>query len=135
MEPDLERLRDDLLGARHLVLVAPMWWGGLPARAKGLLDRLLLPGLAFDPRRRRLGLPEPLLAGRSARLILTSDTPGWAFRLVYGQALRRQMARQVLGYVGIRPMAFTHLSPVLDSPPERRATWLAQCRALGLKAA
>lgn len=134
-EPDLAAFLADLRAADHLVLVAPMWWGGLPARAKGLFDRAFLPGIAFDPRHRRHGLPQPLLAGRSARLILTSDTPGWAFRLLYGQALRRQLARQVLGFAGIAPMAMTHLSPVERSTPAIRAAWLARVAALGARAA
>lgn len=131
LEPDLARFMDDLAWAQHLVMVAPMWWGGLPAKAKGLIDRAYLPGLAFDPEVRRYGLPRPLLAGRSARLILTSDTPAVVFRWMYGQPLRRMIGRQVLGFVGIRPMAFTHLSPVEGSTPARRDGWRAQMQALG----
>lgn len=135
LEPDLDRFRADLLAARHIVLVAPMWWGGLPARAKGLFDRVLLPGFAFDPRERRFGLPKPLLTGRTARLVLTSDSPGWYFRLVHRAALRRQVEGQILRFCGIRPSGFTHFSPVLSSTPERRAAWADQMRALGRQAA
>lgn len=130
-EPDLATVMTDLIWCEHLVMIAPMWWGGLPAKAKGLIDRAFLPGLAYDPDRPVHGLPGPLLAGRSARLVLTSNTPGWAFRWVFGQPLRRMMARQVLAFVGIRPMAFTHLSPVESSTADRRARWLDQMRALG----
>jgi putative NADPH-quinone reductase len=135
LEPDLTRFQADLLAASHIVLVAPMWWGGLPARAKGLFDRVLLPGFAFDPRQRRMGLPKPLLTGRSARLVLTSDSPGWYFRLAHGAALRRQVEGQILRFCGIRPAGFTHFSPVQHSTPERRAAWLDQMRALGRQAA
>ena len=135
LEPDLERFAADLLAARHIVLKAPMWWGGLPARAKGLLDRVLTPGFAFDPRQRRFGLPKPLLTGRTARLVLTSDTPGWYFALAYRSALRRQVEGQILRFCGIRPTGFTHLSPVQGSSPEQRASWLEAMRALGRQAA
>jgi putative NADPH-quinone reductase len=131
LEPDLEAFRDALTWAEHVVLITPMWWGGLPAKAKGLFDRTLLPGFAFDPRQRRNGLPKPLLAGRTGRLILTSDTPGWAFWLIYGRALKRQVQRQILAYVGIRPQGFTHFSPVEHSTDQIRARWLSQTRALG----
>jgi NAD(P)H dehydrogenase (quinone) len=131
LEPDLVTFRENLTWAEHIVLVCPMWWGGLPAKTKGLFDRTLLPGYAFDPRQRRLGLPKPLLAGRTARLILTSDTPGWAFWAMYHRALRHQVQRQILGYVGIRPMAFTHFSPVEHSTDAIRARWLARVKALG----
>lgn len=135
LEPDLQRVMADLEWAEHLLLVAPMWWGGLPARAKGLFDRILLPGTAFDPRRRRHGVPLPLLTGKTARLILTSDTPGWLFRPLYGAALRRQIERQILGFVGIRPMRFTHFSPVEKADDARRSQWLAEARTLGARAA
>jgi putative NADPH-quinone reductase len=130
-EPDVQAFRDSLAWAEHVVLISPMWWGGLPAKAKGLFDRSLVPGFAFDPRQRRMGLPRPLLAGRTGRVILTSDTPGWAFWLIYARALRHQMQRQILAYVGIAPRGFTHFSPVEHSTDQIRARWLAQTRALG----
>ena len=135
LEPDLARFMDDLNWAQHLVMVAPMWWGGLPAKAKGLIDRAFLPGLAFDPEVRRHGLPRPLLAGRTARLIVTSDTPAVVFRWMYGQPLRRMIGRQVLSFVGIRPTAFSHFSPVESSTPATREAWRRQVRALGLAGA
>ncbi len=135
LEPDLVTFRDALTWAEHVVLIAPMWWGGLPAKAKGLFDRTLLPGYAFDPRKRRFGLPRPLLGGRTGRLILTSDTPGWAFALMYRSAAKHQFQRQILSYVGLRPRGFTHFSPVEHSTLTLRARWLAKTEALGRKAA
>ncbi|WP_309667227.1 NAD(P)H-dependent oxidoreductase [Tabrizicola sp.] len=131
LEDDLLQFREDLLWAEHVVLFSPLWWGGLPAKAKGLIDRTFLPGYAFDPRVRKMGLPKPLLAGRSARLVLTADTPGWGFRFLYRSALRHQMQRQILGYTGISPMAFTLCAPVEQSTDAIRARWLAGVRALG----
>ncbi len=134
LEPDLQTFRDALTWAEHVVFITPMWWGGLPAKTKGLFDRILLPGYAFDPRTRNLGLPKPLLAGRTARLIMTSDTPAWAFWAIYRRALRQQIQRQILGYVGIKPMGFSHFSPVEHSTDKIRARWLAQTEALGHRA-
>lgn len=131
LEPDIQAFRENLTWAEHVVLILPMWWGGLPAKTKGLFDRTLLPGYAFDPRQKRMGLPKPLLAGRTGRLILTSDTPGWAFWLMYGRALRNQVQRQILSYVGIKSSGFTHFSPVEHSTDTIRARWLAQTEALG----
>lgn len=135
LEPDLECFMTDLVWAEHLVLSAPMWWGGLPAKAKGLFDRAFLPGRAFDPRQPQfLGLPKPLLTGKTARVFITSDTPEIAFKWVYGSALRKQLSRQILGFVGIKPVRFSHFSPVEHSNRERRHVWLTQAQALGQKA-
>ncbi len=135
LEPDLEAFREDLLWAEHVVLITPMWWGGLPAKAKGLFDRTFLPGFAFDPRQRRMGLPIPLLSGRTAHFMLTSDTPSWAFWLMYGRALKRQVQRQILSFVGLKPVRHTHYSPVEHSTPRIRARWLEDTRLLGARAA
>ena len=50
LEPDLEAFLADLEWADHVVVAAPMWWGSLPAKLKGLFDRALLPGRTFDTR-------------------------------------------------------------------------------------
>lgn len=135
LEPDLEAFRENLVWAEHVVLITPMWWGGLPAKAKGLFDRVLLPGFAFDPRQRRMGVPTPLLSGRTAHFMLTSDTPAWAFWLMYGRALKRQVHRQILAFVGLKPVRHTHYSPVEHSTPEIRARWISATRSLGARAA
>lgn len=44
----VEPLVLDLEWAEALVLVFPTWWSGMPAILKGWLDRVFLPGVAFD---------------------------------------------------------------------------------------
>lgn len=131
LEPDLAGFMQNMAWAEHFVLVTPMWWGGLPARLKGVFDRAFLPGNSFDPRHKTLGLPKPLLKGRSARVIMTSDTPDWALRLLYRRALQVQLKRQVLGFVGFRPVAFTHFSPVEHADERRISGWISRAGALG----
>jgi len=91
LEPVLQDVLDNLRWCEHLVLAAPMWWGALPAKLKGLIDRILLPGSSFDTRNTKMGLPTPMLSGRTARVILTADTPRWFLRLAYGSAMIRNL--------------------------------------------
>ncbi|MGB6188972.1 MAG: NAD(P)H-dependent oxidoreductase, partial [Aeromonas molluscorum] len=70
LEPDLQRLQQSLTAAQHLVIISPVWWGSMPARLKGVLDRTLLPGFAFRYQKGKVH-PERLLAGKTARLLLT----------------------------------------------------------------
>lgn len=136
LEPDLEAVMANMDWAEHVVLLSPMWWGGLPAKLKGLFDRALLPGSAFDTRAKTwLGSPRPLLAGRTARLIMTSDTPHWFFRLVHKAALVRQLRTQIFGFVGISPLHVTHFSAVINSSPKTRAKWSRRVASLGARGA
>ena len=135
LEPALENVFADIEWSDQLVLTTPMWWGGLPARLKGLIDRTFLPGRAFDTRETRGGLPRPMLRGRSARIILTSDTPGFFFRLVYRNALLWQLRRQILGFVGFKPVRITHFSGASHPKPGAVDHWIRRVAELGQSAA
>ncbi|WP_237402726.1 NAD(P)H-dependent oxidoreductase [Rhodovulum sulfidophilum] len=67
LEPDLEAVMANMDWAEHVVLLSPMWWGGLPAKLKGLFDRALLPGSAFDTRAKTLAGIAPAASDRTHR--------------------------------------------------------------------
>lgn len=125
LEPDLEAARDSVLWAEHLVFCFPVWWGGIPAVLKGLLDRLFLPGFAF---RYRPGhaFPEQLLKGRTADLLVTMDTPPWYYRWVYRAPAIHQMKKTTLEFCGIRPVRVLMMGPVLGSGAPVRERWLTR---------
>lgn len=132
LEPDLEGFWTDLTWSNHFVLIHPLWWGGAPAKLKGLFDRVLLPGKAFRYRK-GTPVPEKLLKGRSARVILTSDTPDWYFRLGYGSAWRRQVTAQILDLCGIAPVRFTHIGPMYGIKPDKADRAVAGMDALAIR--
>ncbi|WP_199899459.1 NAD(P)H-dependent oxidoreductase [Sneathiella glossodoripedis] len=83
LEEGLQRFVEDLKWCDHLVIAMPLWWGGIPSKLKGLIDRTLLPGIAFDTRNKSLlGLPAPLLTGKTGSILLTSDTPSCPVRIL-----------------------------------------------------
>ena len=136
LEPELTAFLEDLEWASHVVIATPLWWGGLPAKLKGLFDRVLLPGRAFDTRSTtRLGFPRPMLGGRTARVIVTADTPGWFQRLIYRQALQRQLRAQILGFVGIKPARYQWFAPASEAEGKTVDRWLGQVAELGRAAA
>ncbi|MGU5690922.1 NAD(P)H-dependent oxidoreductase, partial [Aeromonas caviae] len=106
----------------------PVWWGHLPARLKGLLDRTLLPGFAFRYQPGKAH-PEQLLAGKTARLLLTMDSPPWYYRWWQGAPLERTLDKPVLGLCGIRLTHRQHLGPVHTSDEGARQRWLSQAGA------
>ena len=76
LEPDLVAAQASISWAEHLVFVYPLWWGAMPALLKGFIDRVFLPGFAFKFRDGSV-FWDRLLAGRSAHLLVTMDTPPW----------------------------------------------------------
>lgn len=120
----------DIAWCDHWVIVAPLWWGGVPAALKALIDRTLLPGFAFRYRPQGLGW-DKLLTGRSARVMLTMDTPPWVLRWLWGWPIVRQFRTQILGFCGFAPVGVTLFGPVKTSDAAKRAQWLDQAEALG----
>jgi len=130
LEADLQAFQDALSWAEHVALVYPMWWGSMPARMKGLLDRTLLPGFAFkyhkdDP------FWDRLLAGRTARCLVTMDTPRWFLYLMYGAGGHKAMRHQILKFVGIKPLGIHSIGPVRTSSDGKRRAWLKRALAYG----
>lgn len=131
-ERDLHLVWQAMLHADHIVLGFPMWWGAEPALMKGLWDRLLLPAKAFSVPEGAI-LPEPMLAGRSADLVVTMDTPPPLYRFPIGDPLGKRLAWQVLGYCGVQPLRRFYLGPTREGGAERNLPrWRARlARAAG----
>jgi len=134
LEPPLMEAQRQLAWANHLVFVYPVWWGGPPAVLKGFIDRTFLPGFAFKYRENGT-MWDKLFKGKSARLIVTADSPGWWLSLVTGNPAVRLMRGPVLDFCGVAPVRTTVLPQVRRSSPERRAAWLRDVRRLGAEAA
>jgi putative NADPH-quinone reductase len=128
LESDLEEFIKALKWCDHFTLATPMWWGGVPAKLKGLFDRALLPGIAFDSRGG--GLPKPLLTGRSGHVLITSDSPWWYFRFFIHRALYWQLKVQILQFIGIKPLTFRHFVQASHPQPKQVEGWLSECRKL-----
>lgn len=130
LEPDLLAAQADITWADHLVWVYPIWWGAMPALLKGFIDRTFLPGYAFKYRQGS-SLWDKLLAGRSAELLVTMDSPPWYFRWVTRMPGHHQMKKAILQFCGIRPVRVHSFGPVRSASTERLAQWVEKARQLG----
>lgn len=130
LEQDVLEAQRQIHWAEHLVLIYPVWWGGVPAILSGFFDRVLMPGFAFKVHGRRHPSNE-LLRGRTAELLATMDTTPGYFRWVYGAPAHRQVARNVLRFCGIKVKRLTEFAPVRTSTEEQRQRWLHKAEALG----
>ena len=130
LEPDLVHAQESILWADHLVFVYPVWWGVPPALLKGFIDRVFLPGFAFDYEPNK-PLPKKLLSGRSAHLLVTIDSPRWYYRFFIGSPGHKMMKHSVLKFCGIKPVKVTSFNMVRKSSEEKRKRWLQQARSIG----
>jgi NAD(P)H dehydrogenase (quinone) len=132
LEPDLITIQQNILDSNLIVFVYPTWWGTYPALLKGFLDRVFLPKFAFKYRENSL-LWDKLLKGKSARLIVTMDTPAWYYSLIYKSPGHNSLKKGVLEFCGVKPVKVTSFGPVKTSDENKRKKWIYQVAELGRK--
>lgn len=116
--------------AEHVVFVFPLWLGTMPALLKSFLEQALRPGAAFAPAPPG-HFAGTMLSGRSARLIVTMGAPALAYRLLYLSHGVAGMRRNILNFVGIKPVRETLFGMVDAADDAKRASWLTNVRRLG----
>ena len=119
--------------ADHLVIFYPLWLGGMPALLKGFLEQVLRPGFALGKEEGKL--PERLLKGKSARVVITMGMPAFIYRWVFHAHSLKSLQRNILQFCGIHPVKTSLIGLVEDKNPGRRKDWLGKMRKLGVRAA
>lgn len=132
IEPDIVRMQKEIMEADHLVFVYPNWWSTYPAILKGFIDRVFVPGFAFKYRENSV-LVDQLLTGRTARLIVTMDSPRWYYCLFMKNVGHRSMKKGVLEFCGIKPVKITSFHMIKSSNDTKRKNWISEIEALGQK--
>lgn len=129
LEADLAVAQEAISWCDELVIVHPLWWGSAPAKLKGFFDRVLLPGFAFRHVKGK-DFPEKLLAGKTATVLITSDTPGWYLKWVYGNGWVRTLRKQILQYCGFGKVRVRLVGPVHGSSSAARELMISKARKL-----
>ena len=132
LEPDLHMVQDAIRWADHVVVVYPNWWCAMPAKLKGMFDRMWLPGFAFNFNKETKRIDKHL-SGRTGRVIILSGSHSpfsawWNFgdytnEIQYG----------IMEFAGIRTNV-TAFGPTERVDDERRQKWLKETENLGKKA-
>lgn len=121
-------VQERIKSAEHLVILYPLWLGDMPALLKAFLEQTLRPGFAF----RYSGgkVPDKLLAGRSARVIVTMGMPGFVYELFFRAHSVKSLERNILKFVGISPVRRTIIGSV-EAGGRQRKRWLEKVETLG----
>jgi putative NADPH-quinone reductase len=121
--------RDAIVSAQHLVMIFPLWHGTMPALLKAFLEQVMRPGVALEYRKH--GFPRGLLAGRSARLVVTMGMPALIYRWYFRAHGVRGLERSILRFSGMAPVRETLLGMVDAASHARRRRWFDRMNRYG----
>jgi putative NADPH-quinone reductase len=130
LPPGLQQAQDNIGWAQHLVFFFPLWLGDMPALLKGFLEQVARPGFAFS-REGKNPLAKKGLKGRSARVVVTMGMPAFVYRWYFGAHSIKSLKRNILGFVGIAPVADTLIGMAGEMKPGKAAHWLDRLGTLG----
>jgi putative NADPH-quinone reductase len=132
---DIAEAQEAIAWAEHMVLFFPLWLGDMPALVKAFLEQVMRPSFTFgeDAGAGPFGVKK--LAGRSARVVVTTGMPGVVYRYFFRAHSVRSLQRNVLGFVGFAPVRATILGGVGGLGEEAPRRWFRKLEGLGEKAA
>jgi putative NADPH-quinone reductase len=130
LPPALVQARDDMHWAEHWVFLFPLWHGTMPALLKAFLEHVFRPGFAMEYRERQF--PKRLLAGRSARIVVTMGMPVMLYRWYFGAFGVRAFERSMLGFAGIRPIRESFYG-LTFADEKKRLRWIEDMRGHGTR--
>jgi NAD(P)H dehydrogenase (quinone) len=118
LEPDLEIFKENVRWADHFVVFYPSWWSTMPALLKGLFDRVWLPGFAYNFIEGGY-MWKRLMKGKSASMIVTSDTAPLIQWLIFGDTTN-ELKKGILWFSGFGPI-YVHKFGYLKHFGQKRA--------------
>lgn len=102
----IRKAQEMISWADHVVIFFPLWLGSMPALLKGFFEQALRPGFAMS-REGMGGKWKKHLKGRSARVVVTMRTAASVYKWYFRAHSVKSLERNILGFVGIRPVAET----------------------------
>jgi putative NADPH-quinone reductase len=121
--PTLRHAQEAIVWAHHLVIIYPLWLGSMPALLKAFFEQV------FRPEKSRSIFARPL-RGRTAHIVITMGMPALLYRWYFGAHSLRSFERNVLRFIGIKPVRES-LIGMVEGKASRREKWLAHMRLCG----
>ncbi|OCB77381.1 NAD(P)H-dependent oxidoreductase [Flavobacterium crassostreae] len=125
VDPQVLSYQDRLKKADQLIFIFPIWWELMPALMKGFIDRVIFPGLAYDYTNQSNTLMKPLLTNiKAVTVITTMNTPGFIYRLVFGNAIQKALMRGTFWKLGYKNRKWISFNKVKSVSQNTREKWL-----------
>ena len=134
LEPDLQAAYTALAECDHLVLMFPLWCGDMPALLKGFIERILQPDLIARENTEN-AMNWSIFHNKTARIVMTMGMPVTIYRFWYRGHALKLLSRNILNFIGFKPVRHTLFGMVATSKPQQREGWLAEVRELGRQGA
>lgn len=131
-EPDLLEAWEKIKWSEHIVWLYPTWWAMPPAILKGFIDRVFLPGFAFEYQDKS-PFPKKLLTGKTSEIISTMDSPVFYYKWIVGDIGGKLIRKNIGAFCGIKNIRTTYLAVIKSSTPEQRQKWLEKIEQLAKK--
>lgn len=128
-------IQSKILSADRYVFAFPTWWGLPPALVKVFIEVAFAPKVAFKYLPVKYGMTqwEKLLTGKSARLLVTMDSPTWFYRYLRGNAIGRSFKINIFKFCGLKILGINYFGSVRVSNAEQREKWINKALKMGLK--
>ncbi|MCT4615956.1 MAG: NAD(P)H-dependent oxidoreductase [Marinifilaceae bacterium] len=87
----------------HLIFIFPIWWELMPALTKGFIDKVIFPGIAYDYENNNGTRMKKLFTKLNGiTVISTMNTPKIAYRLIFGNAIKKALLRGTFWKIGYK---------------------------------
>ena len=119
---------DNLINSDGIIIIHPNWWGQPPAIIKGWLDRVLLPGIAYDFVENKKGenIPIGLLKAQRAIVFNSSNSPYEK----KSDPLKSIWKNSVFNFCGVNKIEHRNFCLVKNSDENQRNQWLNEVKEM-----
>ncbi|WP_141432329.1 NAD(P)H-dependent oxidoreductase [Bacillus sp. 03113] len=90
-----------LIDADYIVFIFPIWWECMPALTKGFLDKVFVKSIIYDERKPGRPFVSLLPKIKGVSLLTVMSTPGFFYRLFFGNPVTKILFRGTFRKMGI----------------------------------
>lgn len=133
LSEDFIKIQNLIIWADHLVFAYPTWWASPPALLKIFFEIVFHSGFAFKYKKSNGFAPkwDKLLLNKTARLIVTMDSPVWYYRFFVGDPGFKMM-KNIMNFCGINKVKKSYFGSIKMSSEKKKKRWLEKAYKIGL---
>ncbi|NOI66278.1 NAD(P)H-dependent oxidoreductase [Vibrio sp. 99-8-1] len=124
LDPQVLQYKQRIEQADHIVFIFPVWWELMPALMKGFIDKVIFPGIAYQYKDTGLGMYSLLDNLKGVTMITTMNTPSFAYRLLFGNAIKKAMLLGTFWKIGVKNRKWINYAQVKPASDKKRSRWL-----------